>query len=72
MKKNRFSLQNRDLFFYIGHGMRVTKIHTVYQFMQSPWLTKYFKFDKYQRIKAKTGFEKPLLNLMISFLPKTN
>ena len=36
-------LHYRDLKFYIRHGFRIVKIHTVYVFKQTPWLAKYFK-----------------------------
>ena len=41
--KQRYLLLHRDLKFYIRHGIRIVKVHTIYQFKQSPWLAKYIK-----------------------------
>ena len=39
-------------------GMKGTKIHTIYQFKQSPSLAKYDDHNTQERTKAKTNFEK--------------
>ena len=58
--------------FCIRHGIRIVKIHNVYKFKQSPWLAKCFKYNKEQRSKAKTEFEKKNCKLMNnSFYGKT-
>ena len=46
---------------YIKHGIKVTKLHTVYQFRQPPWLAKDEKYNADQRTKAKTTLEKLFL-----------
>ena len=70
--KQRYFLHYRDLKFYIGHGIRILNVHTVYKFKQSPWLPKYIKYNTEQRKKAKTEFEKHFYKLMnISFYGKT-
>ena len=70
--KQRYFLQNRDLKFYLRHGIRNVKVHTVYKFKQSPWLAKYIKYNTKQRGKAKTEFEKSFCKLMNnSFYGKT-
>ena len=55
--KQRYFLQYRDLNFYIRHGIRIVKVHTVHKFKQSPWLSRYIKYNTEQRSKAKTEFE---------------
>ena len=58
--------------FYIRHGIRIVKVHTVYNFKQSPWLATYIKYNTEQRSKAKTEFEKHFYKLMNnSFCGKT-
>ena len=71
--KQRYFLPYRVPKFYIRHGIRVVKIHTVYKFKQSPWLAKYIKYNTEQRSKVKTEFEKHFYKLMNnSFHGKTN
>ena len=58
--------------FYLRHGSRIVKVHTVYKFEQTPWLAKYIKYKTEQRSKAKTEFEKHFFKLMNnSFYGKT-
>ena len=44
--------------------MKVTKIHTIYRFKQSPWLVKCIDHNTQKRTQAKTNFEKDLYKLM--------
>ena len=39
--KERYFLHYRDLKFYLRHGIKIIKVHTIYKFKQSPWLVKY-------------------------------
>ena len=65
--KQRCSIQYRDLRFYITHGIKNIKKHTVYRYKQSPWLRKYNKNNTEQKVKAKTEFEKRFYKLMTNF-----
>ena len=56
--KQRYFMHYTDLKFYIRHGIRIVKAHTVYKFKQSPWLAKWIKYKTEQRSKEKTEFEK--------------
>ena len=70
--KQRYFLQYRDLNFYIRHGIRILKVHTVHNFKQSLWLAKYIKYNTEQRSKAKTELERHFYKLMKnSFYGKT-
>ena len=50
--------------FYTNLWMKVTKIHCVYRFKQSPWLAQYIDYNTQQRTLAKTDFKKGLYKLM--------
>ena len=60
-KQSCFS-QYRDLKFYIRHGIRIVKVHTVYKFKQSPSLAKYIKYNTEQRRKQKPNLENIFTN----------
>ena len=62
--KLRYFLHYGDLKFYIRHGIRIVKVHTVYKFKQSPWLANYIKYNTEQRRKANAEFEKHFYKLM--------
>ena len=70
--QQRYFLHYRDLKFYVSHGIRFVKVHTVCKFKQSPWLAKYIKTDTEQRSRAKTDLQKHVHKLMNnSFYEKT-
>ena len=62
--KQKFLTHYRVFKFYINMGMKVTKIHTIYRFKQSPWLVKCIDHNTQKRTQAKTNFEKDLYKLM--------
>ena len=52
-KKNIYVLHVRNLNLYKDLGMKLTKIHRVLQFDESPWLAKYIDFNTNRRSNAK-------------------
>ena len=44
--------------------MKLTEIHRVLQFDESPWLAKYINFNPEKRKKAKNDFKKDYFKLM--------
>ena len=62
--KQRCFLHYRGLKFYMRHGIRIVKVHTICIFKQSPWIANYIKYNTEQRKKAKTEIEKYFYKLM--------
>ena len=62
--KPKHMIHYRIINFYTKMGTKVTTIHEIYRFKQSPWLEKYITHNTQKRIKAKTNFEKDLYKLL--------
>ena len=50
--------------FYMKHGMKVTKLHTVYQLRHSPWLLKNSNYKADRRAERKIKFNKTCYKLI--------
>ena len=62
--KTRYNLHYRNLKLYLDLGMKLTKVHRILSFQQSPWLKEYIDFKTEKRKHAANDFEKDFFKLM--------
>ena len=56
--KENYVVHNRNLQFYLKHGMKLKKVHRVLEFEQESWMKEYIEMNTEYRKKGKNDFEK--------------
>ena len=62
--KIRYVLHYRNLQLYLSLGMKLTKVHKILEFRQSPWMAPYIEKNTHLRTTATNDFEKDFYKLM--------
>ena len=62
--KIRYVLHYRNLQLYLSLGLRLSKVHKVLKFSQSPWMASYIHKNTELRTKATNDFSKDFFKLM--------
>ena len=64
MSKKNYVVHYRNLQYYLSLGMKLTKVHRIFEFKQSAWMTPYIDFNTQNRKEATNEADKNLFKLL--------
>ena len=62
--KEKYVLHYKNLQLYLNLGLKLTNVHRVLEFNQSPWLKQFIDFNTQKRTQAKNAFKKDFFKLI--------
>ena len=62
--KSNYVVHNRNLQFYLKHGMKLKRVHRVLEFEQECWMEPYIRMNTEVRKNAKSDFKNNFYKLM--------
>ena len=62
--KKNYVLHYRNMQLYLSLGLKLKKVHRVFELDQSPWLGQYIDYNTKKRMNAQNSFEKDFFKLM--------
>ncbi|XP_053205831.1 uncharacterized protein LOC128390178 [Panonychus citri] len=66
LQKIKYVVHYSILKYYVELGIKITKVHRVIKFNQSPWLAQYVNFCTLNRQRATSDFEKDFWKLLVN------
>ena len=64
--KKNYVTHYRNLKYYLANGWKLTKVHRILEFKQSPWMKPYIDFNREERMQATNEADKNFFKLMIN------
>lgn len=64
--KLRYVIHIKNLIHCLEHGLKLTKIHRILEFTESPWLKPYIELNTKFRTASRNEFEKTFFKLMVN------
>ena len=64
--KIKYTVQYRNLQYYLSLGMKLIKVHRILKFKRSNWLKEYIKFNTQKRKESADNFSQALFKLLIN------
>ena len=66
LPKKNYIVHYRNLKYYLANGWKLTKVHRILEFKQSPWMKPYTEFNTEKRMQATNEADKNFFKLSIN------